>query len=85
MVNFNKIAAGRIDVYETSRTVGYATIAKTLPPEVARQFTQHPKPAAVYGYFVLFYRLPIKKSKGVSRRSAQAFSLWPVPSNTRLA
>lgn len=45
-----------INVYETSRAVGYATIAKTLPPEVARKFAHHSKPAEVYDYFVLFSR-----------------------------
>lgn len=30
-------------------------------------------------------RLPIKKSKGISRRAAQAISLCPVPSNTRVS
>lgn len=55
-LNFKKIASGRIDVYETSKTVGYATIARTLPPEIASQFTHHPKPAEENNYFILFSR-----------------------------
>jgi polar amino acid transport system substrate-binding protein len=55
-LNFKKLALGRIEVYETSKVVGYATIAKTMPPELAAQFTHHPKPVAENDYFILFSR-----------------------------
>ena len=53
-MNFKKMVAGRIDVYETSKEVGYATIAKTLTPDEAKLFTHHPKPIEQNDYFILF-------------------------------
>ena len=55
-LNFKKIAMGRIDVYETSKIVGYTTIKTTLPPATAVLFTHHYKPASVEDYFILFSR-----------------------------
>lgn len=55
-LNFRKILAGRIDVYETSRVVGYATIHKTLAPDQAKLFTHHPRPSEENDYFILFSR-----------------------------
>lgn len=53
-LNFKKIAAGRIDVYETSKAVGYATINKFLTPDEAKLITNHPKPVEQSEYFVFF-------------------------------
>ena len=53
-MNFKKMLAGRIDVYQTSKTVGWATINKHFTPEEAKQFTTHPKNVAVDDYFVIF-------------------------------
>lgn len=55
-LNFKKIIAGRIDVYETSKLVGYATLKKALPPEQANLFTHHPRPSERNEYFILFTR-----------------------------
>lgn len=54
--NFKKLALGRIDVYETSKIVGYTTIANTLPPDTARLFTHHRRPSDENDYFILFSR-----------------------------
>ena len=53
-LNFKKILAGRIDVYQTSKIVGYTTINKLFSPDVAKQFTNHPKPAVKNEFFILF-------------------------------
>jgi polar amino acid transport system substrate-binding protein len=53
-LNFKKIVAGRIDVYETSKEVGYATIAKSLTPDEAKLMTHHAKPVEESDYFILF-------------------------------
>jgi polar amino acid transport system substrate-binding protein len=51
-MNFKKIVAGRIDTYDTSKEVGYATIAKTLSPEEAKLITHHAKPVEQTEYFM---------------------------------
>lgn len=55
-LNFRKLIAKRIDVYETSKMVGYATLNKTLPPEQVRLFTHHPRPSELNDYFIMFAR-----------------------------
>ncbi|MDZ4116123.1 MAG: transporter substrate-binding domain-containing protein [Xanthomonadaceae bacterium] len=52
--NFKKMLAGRIDVYQTSKVVGYSTIAKLFTPEEAKLFTNHPTPVKQAEYFILF-------------------------------
>ena len=51
---FKKLLAGRIDVYQTSKTVGYVTINKLFSPAEAKLFTNHPKAYEVNEYYVLF-------------------------------
>ena len=53
-LNFKKMLAGRIDVYQTSKTVGHATINKIFTAEEARQFTNHPVPAVENEFYILF-------------------------------
>lgn len=53
-LNFKKILAGRIDVYQTSKIVGYTTIHKLFSPEEAKRFTTHPTPAVKNEFFILF-------------------------------
>lgn len=55
-LNFKKMAAGRIDVYETSKVVGYSTIARTLTTDEAKLITHHPRPLERSNYYVLFSR-----------------------------
>ncbi|MBF0257927.1 MAG: transporter substrate-binding domain-containing protein [Desulfamplus sp.] len=56
IMNFKKILAGRIDVYQTSKVVGYATINKLFSPEDAAKFTNHPKAVETDEYYILFSR-----------------------------
>lgn len=53
-LNFKKMLAGRIDTYQTSKIVGYATIRKIFTAEEARLFTNHPKPAVKNEFYILF-------------------------------
>lgn len=53
-LNFKKILAGRIDVYQTSKIVGYEIIKKIFTAEEASQFTNHPDPAVVNEFYILF-------------------------------
>lgn len=53
-MNFRKLLAGRIDVYHTSKIVGYAAIAKLFTPEEAKLITNHPKIVTTNKYFILF-------------------------------
>ncbi|MBF0231032.1 MAG: transporter substrate-binding domain-containing protein [Desulfamplus sp.] len=52
--NFKKMLAGRIDVYQTSKVVGYSAISKLFSPEDASMFTNHPKPVEESQYYILF-------------------------------
>ena len=53
-LNFKKLLAGRIDVYQTSKIVGYATINRLFTPAEAKLFTHHPKPAVHNEFYILF-------------------------------
>jgi polar amino acid transport system substrate-binding protein len=53
-MNYKKMLAGRIDVYQTSKVVGYSSIAKLFTPQEAKLFTNHPKPVEQAEYFLLF-------------------------------
>jgi len=53
-LNFKKILAGRIDVYQTSKIVGYEIIKKLFTVEEANQFTNHPRPAVINEFNILF-------------------------------
>lgn len=53
-LNFKKILARRIDVYQTSKTVGYSTINKIFTVEDADKFTHHNKPAVKNEFYILF-------------------------------
>ena len=55
-LNFKKMLLGRIDVYRTSKNVGYETIKKLFSPEDAERFTHHPKVSEENDYFILFSR-----------------------------
>jgi len=68
-LNFVKMMAGRIDVYETSRTVGFSTIKDLFSSEDAAKFTYHPKAVQQAKYYILFS----KKSENGERMS-KAFS-----------
>lgn len=53
-MNFKKLAAGRLDVYETSKEVGYSLIAKYLSAEEAKLITHHPRVAEQSDYYIIF-------------------------------
>ncbi|MBU3915134.1 transporter substrate-binding domain-containing protein [bacterium] len=55
-LNFKKMLKGRIDVYQTSKTVGYSTINSIFGPEEAGMFTNHPKTVEESEYYILFSR-----------------------------
>lgn len=52
--NFKKILAGRIDVYQTSKVVGYYTINNLFKPTDVNLFTNHPKVFEISEYYILF-------------------------------
>jgi len=52
--NFLKILAGRIDVYQTSKLAGYATINRLFSPADASKFTHHPRAPETDIYYILF-------------------------------
>jgi len=54
--NFKKISAGRIDVYETSKVVGYSAINRLFDSSTGGKFTHHPKAVSTNPYFILFSR-----------------------------
>ena len=53
-LNFREMFIGRIDVFQTSKRVGYLTISKLFNREDAARFTNHPKPVEIDEYFILF-------------------------------
>jgi len=53
-LNFEKLLAGRIDVYETSEAVGYAILNDRFSTEDAARFTHHPKPREQSEYYMMF-------------------------------
>jgi len=53
-LNFKKILVGRIDVYRTSKIVGYETINRLFSFEDAARFTHHPTVIEEDDYFILF-------------------------------
>ncbi|MBF0224935.1 MAG: transporter substrate-binding domain-containing protein [Desulfobacterales bacterium] len=55
-LTFKKMLLGRIDIYQTSKVVGYVTINKIFSSEEAKLFTNHPKPVEVNEYYILFSR-----------------------------
>ena len=59
-LNFRKMLVGRIDVFQTSRRVGYMTIGKLFTAEEAARFTHHPKPVEIDEYFILFSKVSPK-------------------------
>lgn len=52
--NFKKMLSGRIDVYMTSKVVGYSTINKLFTPQEASLFTNHPTPVEQGEFYILF-------------------------------
>ncbi|MBF0204986.1 MAG: transporter substrate-binding domain-containing protein [Desulfamplus sp.] len=62
-MNFKKMLTGRIEVYQTSKAVGYATIKKLFSPEDAAKFTNHPKAVETDEFYILFSKkLPTSKA-----------------------
>ncbi|MBF0203500.1 MAG: transporter substrate-binding domain-containing protein [Desulfamplus sp.] len=53
-MNFKKMLAGRIDIYQTSKVVGYSTINSLFSPDDAAKFTNHPKAVETDEYYILF-------------------------------
>lgn len=53
-LNFRKMRVGRIDVYQTSKRVGYVTLKKTFGHQDASLFTHHPKIVSESEFFILF-------------------------------
>jgi polar amino acid transport system substrate-binding protein len=60
-LNFKKILAGRIDIYQTSKIVGYSIINKIFTTEESSRFTHHHKPAVKNEFYILFSK---KSSNG---------------------
>jgi len=56
---FKMLLTGRIEVYQTSKTVGLSTIKQLFTPELAENITFHPKASEVNEYFVLFSKSSI--------------------------
>ena len=56
IANFQKLLLGRIDIFETSKIVGYDTIKKQFTPDEAKLFTHHPKAIEENAYYILFSR-----------------------------
>jgi polar amino acid transport system substrate-binding protein len=56
VTNFKKLLSGRIDVYQTSKIVGFWTIKNNFSPAEAAQFTSHPKVVENDAYYILFSR-----------------------------
>lgn len=54
--NFEKMLRGRLDVYATTREVGYYLIHKLFSPAQAALFTHDPKPLHEADAFVMFSR-----------------------------
>ncbi len=54
--NFRKLFAGRIDVYWTSKTVGYTMIRRLYGVRGMELFTHHPRVAEKNEYYILFSR-----------------------------
>lgn len=54
VLNFKKMLGGKIDVYKTSKNVGYAIINSNFTPEDAKKFTNHPTAVTVDDYYILF-------------------------------
>ena len=53
-LDFKKMLIGRIDVFQTSKRVGYLTISKLFNREDAARFTNHPMSVEIDEYFILF-------------------------------
>ena len=56
-LNFKKMLVGRIDVYRTSKDVGYETIKELFQADKAALFTHHPKVVEWAGLYVLFSKM----------------------------
>ncbi len=62
-LNFKKLLAGRIDVYRTSKVVGYYAIQSLFDERDAQTFTHHPKVAYEAAYYTLFSKETEKGQK----------------------
>lgn len=56
VLNFKKLLNGRIDVFQTSKIVGFDLIRRTFSSEDAAKFTCHPKIVDIDAYYVMFSR-----------------------------
>lgn len=59
-LNFKKMLVGRLDVYDTSKSVGLALIAKLFTPEEAKLFTYHSKIISNHEYYGIFSKVSPK-------------------------
>lgn len=55
--NFEKLLAGRIDIFPMELNVGYTTMRKLFTPEQMAEITHHPKPLQDFLPHVLFSRV----------------------------
>ncbi len=60
--NFEKLLAGRIQIFPIERDVGYDMIKNHFKPEEARLFTHHPKPIRVTSFHLILSKA-IEKNK----------------------
>jgi len=66
-LNFEKLLAGRIDVYETSEAVGYSIIKERFSAEDAARFTRHPTAREESEYFLLFSKTAINSQSAMEQ------------------
>lgn len=67
-LNFKKMLLGRIDVYGTSKVVGYATLKQLFSPEEVKLFTHHHKPYNVGEFYILFSRVNETRSRALAEK-----------------
>lgn len=68
--NFKMMLIKRIDVYQTTKAVGYTAINTLFPPDQAKLFTHHPKPVETDDYYLMFAKSNPKSQAHADRLDA---------------
>jgi polar amino acid transport system substrate-binding protein len=67
---FKMMLSNRIEVYQTTKAVGYTAINKLFPPDQAKLFTHHPKPVETDDFYVMFSKTNPKSQAYADRLDA---------------